>query len=83
MNNIVIYSKAVCPYCVKAKFLLKRKKVDFTEIMVDSDSVREEMIKKSGGRMTVPQIFINDKHIGGCDDLYALEDAGKLDELLA
>ncbi len=82
MNEVIIYSKTVCPYCVKAKFLLKRKNVDFKEIMVDSDSVREEMIKKSGGRMTVPQIFIGGKHVGGCDDLYALEDAGKLDELL-
>ncbi len=82
MNEVIMYSKTVCPYCVKAKFLLKRKNVDFKEIMVDSDSVREEMIKKSGGRMTVPQIFIGGKHVGGCDDLYALEDAGKLDELL-
>ncbi len=82
MTDIIIYSKTVCPYCVKAKFLLKRKNVEFKEIMVNSDEIREEMIKKSGGRMTVPQIFIDGKHIGGCDDLYALEEAGKLDELI-
>ncbi len=82
MPEIIIYSKTVCPYCVKAKFLLKRKGVEFEEIMVDSDKIREEMIKKSGGRMTVPQIFIDGKHIGGCDDLYALEADGKLDELI-
>ncbi len=82
MTDIIIYSKTVCPYCVKAKFLLKRKNVEFKEIMVNSDEISEEMIKKSGGRMTVPQIFIDGKHIGGCDDLYALEEAGKLDELI-
>ncbi|HLD76992.1 MAG TPA: glutaredoxin 3 [Rickettsiales bacterium] len=82
MKEIIIYSKIICPYCVKAKFLLKRKKVDFKEIIVDSDEIREEMIKKSGGRMTVPQIFIDGKHIGGCDDLYELEAKGELDGLL-
>lgn len=82
MKEVTIYSKTICPYCVKAKFLLQRKKVQFKEIMVKDDQIREEMIKKSGGRMTVPQIFIGDKHLGGCDDLYALEEAGKLDELL-
>ncbi len=82
MSKIIIYSKTVCPYCVKAKFLLKRKNAEFQEIMVDSDEIREEMIEKSGGRKTVPQIFINGKHIGGCDDLYALEADGKLDEIL-
>ncbi len=82
MPKIIIYSKEVCPYCVRAKALLQRKGVTFEEIKITTDVQREEMIKKSGGRMTVPQIFINDKHIGGCDDLYALEDEGKLDELL-
>lgn len=77
-----MYSKDVCPYCVKAKFLLQRKKIDFTEIKIRDDETREEMIKKSGGRMTVPQIFIGDTHVGGCDDLYELEAKGKLDELL-
>jgi len=82
MKNVIMYSKEVCPYCVKAKFLLQRKKVNLTEIKIVSDQLREEMILKSGGRMTVPQIFIGDKHVGGCDDLYALEASGELDKLL-
>ena len=82
MSKIIIYSKTVCPYCVRAKMLLQRKGQIFTEIMVNDEKIKEEMMKKSGGRMTVPQIFINEKHIGGCDELYALEAAGKLDELL-
>lgn len=82
MKKVIIYSKDPCPYCVKAKMLLTRKKADFAEIKITSDALREEMITKSGGRMTVPQIFIGEQHIGGCDDLYALEDAGKLDEML-
>lgn len=82
MKEVVMYSKDVCPYCVKAKFLLQRKKVQIREIKVNSDEIREEMIKKSGGRMTVPQIFIGDVHVGGCDDLYALEERGELDKLL-
>lgn len=77
-----MYSKDICPYCVKAKFLLQRKKVNFKEIKIRDDATRDEMIKKSGGRMTVPQIFIGDFHVGGCDDLYELEAKGKLDELL-
>ncbi len=82
MKNVVMYSKEICPYCVKAKFLLQRKKINFTEIKITSDELREEMLRKSGGRMTVPQIFIGDKHVGGCDELYALEAAGELDKLL-
>ena len=82
MKEVTIYSTERCPYCVKAKMLLARKKVDFTEIKITSDALREEMITKSGGRMTVPQIFIGDKHVGGCDDLYELEAEGKLDEML-
>ncbi len=82
MSKIVVYSKEVCPYCVRAKALLTRKGVVFTEIKITDEQKKEEMIKKSGGRMTVPQIFINEKHIGGCDDLYALEAEGKLDALL-
>ncbi len=82
MANIVIYSKDPCPYCVKAKMLLQKKNQNFTEIKVTDDKTREEVIKKSGGRMTVPQIFINEKHIGGCDDLYALDASGELDKLL-
>lgn len=82
MQKVIIYSKDYCPYCVKAKMLLTRKNADFTEIKVDSDALRQEVVEKSGGRMSVPQIFIGDKHVGGYDDLYALETAGKLDELL-
>lgn len=82
MSDIIIYSKEVCPYCVRAKGLLIRKGAEFTEIKIADDKTREEMIKKSGGRMTVPQIFIGDFHVGGCDDLYALDAAGKLDALL-
>jgi glutaredoxin 3 len=82
MPKIIIYSKDPCPYCVRAKNLLRRKGVEFTEIKITSDEIKSEMIAKSGGRMTVPQIFINEKHIGGCDDLHALDAEGKLDELL-
>lgn len=83
MTEILIYSKDQCPYCVKAKSLLQRKKKLFTEIKITDEKIKDEMIKKSGGRMTVPQIFIGDFHVGGCDDLYALDAAGKLDELLS
>jgi glutaredoxin 3 len=73
----------VCPYCVRAKDLLTRKGVVFTEHHIDSnDELRNTMITRSGGRRSVPQIFINDQAIGGCDDLYALEHAQKLDDLL-
>ncbi len=78
MSEIIIYSKDNCPYCVKAKVLLQRKGLAFTEIKITDDKVKEEMIAKSGGRMTVPQIFIDGKHVGGCDDLYALDGEGGL-----
>ncbi len=82
MPEVIIYSKDICPYCVRAKMLLQRKGASFTEIKITDDKTKEEMMKKSGGRMSVPQIFIGEKHVGGCDDLYALDAAGKLDELL-
>lgn len=82
MSKIVVYSKQVCPYCVRAKGLLKRKGADFEEIMVADEKTRDEMIEKSGGKMTVPQIFINDFHVGGYDDLEKLNKEGKLDDLL-
>ena len=82
MSKVVIYSKDPCPYCVRAKMLLQRKKVDFIEIKITDEKIKEEMIKKSGGRITVPQIFIDEKHIGGCDDLYALDASGQLDNML-
>jgi glutaredoxin 3 len=85
MSDITIYTSPVCPYCVRAKELLKRKgHSDYKEIDISkSDEVREEMMKKSAGKRSVPQIFINGQHVGGCDDLYALDAAGKLDALLA
>ncbi|HAT8251092.1 glutaredoxin 3 [Legionella pneumophila] len=82
MNEVILYTTGYCPYCIKAKELLDRKKVIYTEIRVDlQPELREEMIQKSG-RRTVPQIFINGQAIGGCDDLYALEAQGTLNELL-
>ena len=81
-SHVKLYSASYCPYCVKAKKLLESKNVTFEEIDVTDPSTRDDMIKLSGGRKTVPQIFIGGNHIGGCDDLYALEKAGKLDPLL-
>lgn len=81
--SITIYTKAYCPYCVRAKALLSSKGVQFSEIKIDDQpELRPEMISKAGGRTTVPQIFINEQHIGGCDDLHALDAQGKLDTLL-
>lgn len=78
-----MYSTAYCPFCIRGRELLRRKNIEFEEIRVDiQPELRDEMIKKSGGRYTVPQIFINDHAIGGCDDLYTLEHQGKLDQLL-
>ncbi len=83
MADIIVYTTGYCPYCVRAKDLLTRKGQAFTEINAEDDKVREDMITKAGGRRTVPQIFINGTHVGGCDDLYALDKAGKLDPMLA
>jgi glutaredoxin 3 len=84
MPDIIIYTKDYCPYCVKAKTLLNRKNAAFREIDITRDATLvQEMIEKSGGRRTVPQIFIGDTHVGGADDLYALDAAGKLDALLS
>lgn len=83
MPKIRIYTTPICPYCVRAKSLLKKKGAPFEEIDVFMDSgARAEMESQSNGRRTVPQIFIGEQHVGGCDDLYALDDAGKLDALL-
>jgi glutaredoxin 3 len=80
---IVIYTKASCPYCHAAKDLLRRKGAAFEEIKVDGDRAGQSaMAAKAGGRSTVPQIFIGASHVGGCDDLFALERAGQLDPLL-
>ncbi len=82
MQPVVIYSSDYCPYCMRAKQLLSRKGVDFTEINVDGQrELRAEMARKAG-RTSVPQIWIGATHVGGCDDLHALERAGKLDALL-
>ncbi|MCK0071132.1 MULTISPECIES: glutaredoxin 3 [Kordiimonas] len=84
MANVVIYSSSMCPYCFRAKALLKQKGVSFKEINVDlKPNVRAEMRKKAGGVNTVPQIWIGDTHVGGCDDLYALEAKGALSTMLA
>lgn len=82
--KIEIYTTQICPYCIKAKNLLIKKELKFTEIDVSNDAqARTDLMDKAEGRRTVPQIFINDKPIGGCDDLYALEASGDLDKLLA
>jgi len=83
MAQVRIYTTPICPYCMRAKALLEVKGVAFEEIDVFNDAARRaEMMEKSGGRRTVPQIFIGDRHIGGCDDLHALDAAGDLDPLL-
>ena len=83
MARVKIYTTPICPYCVRAKSLLKQKGADFEEIDVLADAdARAAMLSASHGRRTVPQIFIGDSHVGGCDDLYALDAAGKLDALL-
>ena len=83
MSNIVIYSSNLCPFCYRAKALLKGKGIGYREVMVDMNpKARAEMRNKSGGRSSVPQIFVGSEHVGGCDDLYALERAGGLDLLL-
>ncbi|MCU0073341.1 glutaredoxin 3 [Pseudomonas koreensis] len=82
MSAVIVYSSDYCPYCSRAKYLLANKGVAFEEIKVDGKpQVRAAMAQKAG-RTSVPQIWIGEKHIGGCDDLYALERAGKLDALL-
>jgi len=84
MPEIIIYTTNYCPYCVRAKDLLARKGQNFTEIDVTGDdAARIALVEKAGGRKTVPQIFINGKHIGGFDDLNALDKQGGLDPLLA
>ncbi len=84
MADVVLYTKPGCPYCIAAMGLLTRKGVDFTEIVASNDPEKKaEMIQKSGGKATFPQIFINGKHIGGSDDMSALDRRGGLDELLA
>jgi glutaredoxin 3 len=80
MAEVEMYTTMFCPYCAHARALLERKGVDFTEIdIMEQPTRRDEMIRRAGGRRTVPQIFINGEHIGGCDDMVALDRAGGLD----
>ncbi|HTT97592.1 MAG TPA: glutaredoxin 3 [Rhizomicrobium sp.] len=84
MSKVRIYTTPICPYCIRAKSLLKKKGAEIEEIDVFMDcDARSEMEAKAQGRRTVPQIFIGDRHVGGCDDLYDLESTGELDPLLA
>jgi glutaredoxin 3 len=84
MAQVTIYTKPYCPYCVRAVSLLEKKGVEFTEIEAAFDpGKRQEMVQRAKGKATFPQIFVGDEHIGGCDDMMALEYAGKLDTLLA
>ena len=84
MAEVTVYSTMFCPYCARAKRLLDQKGVAYREIEVDFDAkARQEMSQRAGGRRTVPQIFIDGRHIGGCDDLVALDRTGGLDPLLA
>jgi len=83
MANVEIFSGDFCPYCVRAKTLLQKKGIEFTEYNVRRDIQRQkEMLDRSNGARTIPQIFINDRHVGGCDELYALEKKGELDNWL-
>lgn len=83
MAEVIIYTTPICPYCVRAKQLFKQKGLEWTEIDVSRDANERMALMERTKQRTVPQIFINGQHVGGCDDLYALERAGKLDALLA
>ena len=84
MTRVEIYTKTFCGFCWRAKHLLDGKGIEYREISVDfGGDVKAEMVKRANGRTTVPQIFIGDRHIGGCTELVALDREGKLDELLA
>ena len=81
--KVVMYSSRFCPFCFRAKALLQKKQVQLEERMVDGDSALRQTMIREAGRHTVPQIWIGDRHVGGCDDLFLLERQGKLDALLA
>ncbi len=84
MPEIIVYTKDYCPYCHAAKDLLRKKGAAFTEVDIQKHPERRaEMVQKAGGRTTVPQIFIGGRHVGGCDDIHALDSAGRLDPMLA
>lgn len=80
--KIEIYTWSRCPFCIRAKALLDRKGVDYTEYCIDGDEAARDEMAERAGRRSLPQIFINDRHIGGCDDIHALERQGQLDSLL-
>ncbi|OKH21224.1 glutaredoxin 3 [Hydrococcus rivularis NIES-593] len=81
--KVEIYTWSSCPFCIRAKALLGKKGVEFTEYVIDGDEeARALMAKRANGRRSLPQIFIDNRHVGGCDDLYALESQGQLDPLL-
>ena len=83
MSKVDIYTKGHCPYCHRAKALLTKKEIIFNEIEIDvMPKLRDTMIERSKGKSTVPQIFIKDHHVGGCDELFNLERLGKLDKML-
>ena len=82
MARIEMYVKTFCPYCYRAEKLLDSKGVEYETYELNSAGLRQEMIQRANGRTTVPQIFIDDHHVGGCDDLYALDREGKLEQLL-
>jgi glutaredoxin 3 len=81
--KVEIYTKFACPFCFRAKLLLEKKGVAFQEYDAAGGALREEMLRRANGASTVPQIFIDDIHVGGCDDLHALDNGGKLDAMLA
>ncbi|MDJ0567579.1 MAG: glutaredoxin 3 [Pleurocapsa sp. MO_192.B19] len=82
--NVEIYTWATCPFCIRAKLLLWWKGVNFTEYKIDgNETARNNMARRANGKRTVPQIFVNDCHLGGCDDIYDLDAKGELDRLLA
>ena len=84
MKKVEIYTWQYCPFCIRAKSLLNKKKIDFIEYKIDGDeSAREKMSERANGKRSLPQIFIDNNSIGGCDDLYSLEEENKLDSLIA
>jgi glutaredoxin 3 len=83
MSEFTIYTKGWCPYCQAALDLLKKKNIAFKQIEIAGNKdLTQEMVKRAGGRTSVPQIFVDERHIGGCDDLYALEEKGELDKIM-
>lgn len=82
MPEVVIYSTRFCPYCIRARMLLDNKNITYTEIRVDEQTEQRSVMEQRSQRTSVPQIFIDDYHVGGCDDLFAMESQGKLDQKL-